>query len=127
MSRARKVRRPALRARAHALTKVVRVAQSRLLGELALRRSAAALDQADAHRRARCRESERRALCYLTRERERGSADLILRHEHIGETHLLRLLALQPAARIEHETRLVVTDELRERHRQAEARMKAEP
>ena len=61
------------------------------------------------------------------RRADRRAADLILRHQKIGEAHRESLLAADAAARIKDQRRLARPDDRGQRHRQSKSGMKTEP
>ena len=79
------------------------------------------------HRGARRGNRERSVLGNFGRKFLRGSAHFGERHQHIRQADPQRLLARQPAARVEHQARLLRADQRGQSVCQPEARMKPKP
>ena len=86
-----------------------------------------AVGEVAAHGRARRDQAERRILGDLGGECHRRRAHLVLRHQHIGEPHGVGFLAADAAAGVEHQRRMGGANHQRQRDRQPEAGMEAEP
>ena len=85
-----------------------------------------AVGEAGAHGSAGREQAERRAFGDLAGEFHCLGADLILRHQRIGEAHPQRFFTADPAAGVEDQFGVVLADQFRQRRGEAEARMKTE-
>jgi len=110
----------------HTFAEIGRLEVRVLLHALMRHGAADLLDQAGAQRGARGLHRNRCRCGDLAREIDRARAHLVLRHQHVSQADAVRLGAVDAAAGVEQQRRLLHADQAWQRHRQAEPRVEAQ-